>query len=153
VCCVSRSSASTHRAPPFAWRHYLYAAMATTLLTAFILCAVLFPFFSRDRGTASAGATQLPRVYSYEVVRELAHDPHAFTQGLQYDVHNGREVFWESTGLYGQSEMREVSTHCLPAERHTVDTVWLLCNSALLCRRVLSMVQARHADCANGHPS
>jgi glutaminyl-peptide cyclotransferase len=38
------------------------------------------------------------------VVKELPHDPKAFTQGLL--VHRGR--FYESTGLYGQSSLREV---------------------------------------------
>ena len=47
-------------------------------------------------------------MYTYEIVRELHHDAHAFTEGMEYDVYEGREVFWESTGLYGKSEVREV---------------------------------------------
>jgi glutaminyl-peptide cyclotransferase len=39
-----------------------------------------------------------------EVVAVLPHDPDAFTQGLVYD--DGR--FYESTGLYGRSDVREV---------------------------------------------
>lgn len=41
----------------------------------------------------------------YRVVRKLPHDPGAFTQGLLH--HQGR--FYESTGLYGQSSLREVN--------------------------------------------
>ncbi len=40
-----------------------------------------------------------------EVVRTLPHDPNAFTQGLVFD--GGR--FFESTGRYGRSDLREVS--------------------------------------------
>lgn len=41
---------------------------------------------------------------AYRVLRTLPHDPAAFTQGLIF--HNGR--FLESTGLYGESTLREV---------------------------------------------
>jgi glutamine cyclotransferase len=40
----------------------------------------------------------------YEILRTLPHDPSAFTQGLLY--RNGS--LFESTGLYGQSSLREV---------------------------------------------
>jgi glutamine cyclotransferase len=58
---------------------------------------------------ASAGAT-LPQaaagpvIYTYQVVNTFAHDPRAFTQGLVF--HDGKLL--ESTGLYGQSSLREV---------------------------------------------
>jgi glutamine cyclotransferase len=42
---------------------------------------------------------------SAEVVGTRPHDPSAYTQGLQ--LHEGR--LWESTGLYGQSTVREVN--------------------------------------------
>lgn len=42
--------------------------------------------------------------YTYEIVRGYPHDPGAFTQGLVY--HQG--VFYESTGLNGQSSLRKV---------------------------------------------
>ena len=42
--------------------------------------------------------------YTYEVIRAYPHDPSAFTQGLVYT--NGR--LFESTGLNGQSTLREV---------------------------------------------
>lgn len=47
-------------------------------------------------------------MYTYEIVRELQHDPTAFTQGLEFSVYKGRDVFWESTGNYGKSQVREV---------------------------------------------
>lgn len=50
---------------------------------------------------SSAWATE---TLSYRVVNRYPHDPAAFTQGLIYD--NG--VFYESTGLYGQSSLRKV---------------------------------------------
>lgn len=40
----------------------------------------------------------------YTLLRTLPHDPEAFTQGLLY--HRG--LFYESTGLYGHSTLREV---------------------------------------------
>ena len=45
-----------------------------------------------------------PPTYSYRVKNRFAHDPTAFTQGLI--VSDGR--LYESTGLYGQSSLREV---------------------------------------------
>lgn len=40
----------------------------------------------------------------YELLRTLPHDPGAYTQGLL--IHGG--VFYESTGQYGESEVRQV---------------------------------------------
>lgn len=39
-----------------------------------------------------------------DVLKIFPHDPKAFTQG--FEIHDG--VFWESTGLYGQSTMRTI---------------------------------------------
>ncbi|MBG0771062.1 MAG: glutaminyl-peptide cyclotransferase [Anaerolineaceae bacterium] len=41
---------------------------------------------------------------TYEVVQSFPHDPQAFTQGLIYE----EGTFYESTGLYGQSSLRQV---------------------------------------------
>lgn len=46
-----------------------------------------------------------PEIISWALKRELPHDPTAFTQGLE--VLDGR-YFLESTGQYGQSEIRKV---------------------------------------------
>lgn len=52
------------------------------------------------------GVTIPPRVvnYGFEVIKVYPHDPGAFTQGLLY--HNG--YLYESTGLNGQSSLRQV---------------------------------------------
>lgn len=44
--------------------------------------------------------------FAVEVVKSTPHDPGAFLQGLEYDAARG--VFFESTGLYGQSTLRRV---------------------------------------------
>lgn len=51
---------------------------------------------------ATAAAPRAPRV-TPRVVGSVPHDPQAFTQGLVW--HDGR--IYESTGLYGQSDVRE----------------------------------------------
>lgn len=53
------------------------------------------------------GPAEGPRadpVYRPEILERRPHDPEAFTQGLLIDG----EVWLESTGLYGRSELREV---------------------------------------------
>lgn len=55
--------------------------------------------------TACGAATYAePPVYGFRVINRYAHDPGAFTQGL---VMSEGQLF-ESTGLYGQSSLREV---------------------------------------------
>jgi glutamine cyclotransferase len=49
-------------------------------------------------------AAQGPQVYGYKVLNTYPHDPQAFTEGLIF--HNG--TLYESTGLYGQSSLRQV---------------------------------------------
>lgn len=58
--------------------------------------------------------TGQPTLLVAEIKAAYPHDARAFTQGLEYDERNcdgqGKctEIFWESTGLYGQSSVREV---------------------------------------------
>lgn len=59
--------------------------------------------------TIPATATPVPTVappanYTYRIVNTYPHDPDAFTQGLVYD--DG--VFYEGTGRWGESTLREV---------------------------------------------
>lgn len=54
--------------------------------------------------TSAAGQQAAPVLYGYEVLATYPHDPGAFTQGLVY--HEG--VLFESTGLRGESTLREV---------------------------------------------
>jgi glutamine cyclotransferase len=53
---------------------------------------------------ADAGAATKPANYAYEVIKSWSHDRRAYTQGLL--VYG--ESFLESTGLNGQSSLREV---------------------------------------------
>ncbi len=45
-----------------------------------------------------------PTVYTYKVINRYPHDPHAFTQGLEF--YKGQ--LYEGTGRYGISELRKV---------------------------------------------
>lgn len=51
-------------------------------------------------------ATTIPR-YTYQIINRYPHDPNAFTQGLVYE--DG--IFYEGTGLYGQSSLRRVNAN------------------------------------------
>lgn len=53
---------------------------------------------------AASPALRTPPDYTFEVVNVYPHDPQAFTQGLVID--DGR--WFEGTGLYGRSSIREV---------------------------------------------
>jgi len=46
----------------------------------------------------------LPQKYTFNIVNEYPHDIEAFTQGLYYE----KDILYEGTGLYGQSDMRKV---------------------------------------------
>ena len=48
-----------------------------------------------------------PVTFTYEIVAEYPHDPNAFTQGLLFDP--ATDTLLESTGMYGDSELREVN--------------------------------------------
>ncbi len=52
----------------------------------------------------TSACTRAPETLTAKIIASRPHDPSAYTQGLQW--HNGR--LWESTGLYGQSSVREV---------------------------------------------
>ncbi len=56
------------------------------------------------RGEPAGASDHAPTWFDYEVVNEFPHDPRAFTQGLLF--RDG--YFYESTGLYGQSDLRLV---------------------------------------------
>ncbi|MDB4914972.1 MAG: Glutamine cyclotransferase, partial [Gemmatimonadetes bacterium] len=54
--------------------------------------------------TAACGADASPQSTAYEVTGRFQHDPTAYTQGLLW----ADSVLYESTGLYGYSELRRV---------------------------------------------
>jgi glutamine cyclotransferase len=56
-------------------------------------------------GTGQTSLSATPKVVSFDVVRELPHDPLAFTQGLEIWEPG---YFLETTGMYGKSELRKV---------------------------------------------
>jgi glutaminyl-peptide cyclotransferase len=53
---------------------------------------------------AASPAPEPAKCYGYRIVHEYPHDPQAFTQGLAMAA----GVLYESTGLYGHSELRRV---------------------------------------------
>lgn len=84
------------------------SAVAAALVTALTASLALGGVFTRDvaaqaAAPAAAPAGQLP-LWGYTVVRTYPHDPQAFTQGLQFV--DG--IFYEGTGLNGQSTIRKV---------------------------------------------
>jgi glutaminyl-peptide cyclotransferase len=74
-------------------------ARARAALRRVLLAATAFGLLA----TGGCGAQGVERLVP-EVVRAVPHDPDAFTQGLLYT--DGR--FYESTGRYGRSDLREV---------------------------------------------
>lgn len=71
------------------WRHA--SIIGTAALT---LCTMLF----------TPPVLGAPLQWSYRIMNAFPHDPDAYTQGLLY--HNG--MLYESTGLYGHSQLRRV---------------------------------------------
>ncbi|KAL6757368.1 glutamine cyclotransferase-domain-containing protein [Haematococcus lacustris] len=90
-------------------------AMALTCIA--LMLGTLLLLGQRNAGVTAEdpqqSSTFCPAVLGYRVVQEFNHDPNAFTQGLEYDSQcdnrgNCTDIFWESTGLYGQSTVRKV---------------------------------------------
>jgi len=90
-------------------RRYLLAAGGAVLAAGLAWAGGAF------NGWASQARSE-PKVYGFRVVRVYDHDPKAFTQGLLWS--NGS--LFESTGLYGKSEVRELR---LNDEQGTADVV------------------------------
>ena len=87
-------------------------AIVVTVLAIAGVVALLAGPLRVGRGTEAPQPTAAPptpaaaaRVYQHRVVRTYPHDRKAFTQGLVY--RDG--VFYESTGLYGESSLRKVA--------------------------------------------
>ena len=72
--------------------------MATTRLT--IIALVIFS------ATIFISPTTASNSFTYNLIKSVDHDPQAFTQGLEIDG----GIMYESTGLYGHSQLREIST-------------------------------------------
>lgn len=69
-----------------------------------LLLMAVFAIASGCRSQHASAGNQQPQWYDYEVVNVFPHDPRAFTQGLLF--RDG--YFFESTGLYGESDLRRV---------------------------------------------
>ncbi|MSU22337.1 MAG: glutaminyl-peptide cyclotransferase [Opitutus sp.] len=77
-------------------------ALLLTALLALAACAK--PAVERSPSVPPSPATAAPTRYTYEVIATWPHDRTAFTQGLVFRAGG----FVESTGLNGQSSLREV---------------------------------------------
>jgi glutaminyl-peptide cyclotransferase len=92
---------------PF-WGAARYSVRGTCVASA-LLCAVVTLWLARPAHTHAGagfaqGAAQTVPVLQIEVVKTYPHDPHAFTQGLEY----WDGFLYESTGETGQSSVRKV---------------------------------------------
>ncbi|KAL6781922.1 hypothetical protein ACKKBF_B09965 [Auxenochlorella protothecoides x Auxenochlorella symbiontica] len=99
-----------------AWR--ITRRATTVLMVAGLLIPLAYHFLvgaglPRPASAAPAAHSAAPQVFRYRIVSEHWHDPKAFTQGLEYGrtcskEGNCTDFFWESTGMYGESEVRQV---------------------------------------------
>lgn len=69
-----------------------------------VLCAAVLV----GAGCADAQAGPAAEALTISVVGEVPHDPTAFTQGLELVSGAGSAVLYESTGLEGRSQLREL---------------------------------------------
>lgn len=81
------------------------AAAATAVAYAAFVATQGTPLPTVPPTTTPPPTTAPPAQYTYRIVNTFPHDPEAFTQGLVY--HDG--VFYEGTGLWGESTLREVA--------------------------------------------
>ena len=72
----------------------------------------------------AAGTASSPKLYTFKLLAEFDHDPNAFTQGLLCSEKPDCETFYESTGLYGQTSVREVvrSTGAVLRKQDDIDS-------------------------------
>jgi len=85
------------------WRFYIWLALWSSLFTSGVVGAETNAAPSAAPVAAAKAAPPEVVSYGYQVVKSYPHDPQAFTQGLVF--HDGKLL--ESTGLYGQSSLRE----------------------------------------------
>jgi len=67
------------------------------------IALISMPLWEGDRETQFTEQSPVP-VYGYKIINIYPHDKAAYTQGLVYDGQN----LYESTGLYGNSTVRQV---------------------------------------------
>jgi glutamine cyclotransferase len=90
---------------PWIFRRFANLAAGTLgfSLTACV-CAHLTGGATRERAETLQGTEQSIPVLTTEILKKYSHDPHAFTQGLEYF----EGFLYESTGETGQSSVRKV---------------------------------------------
>lgn len=96
----SSFNSNSNSSSSFKTRHVV---VLVSFLSAVAVIALSLNTWSSFRSDGRAVLSH--QVYSYEVVNVFPHDPNAFTQGLLY---GGNDTLLESTGLNGQSSVREV---------------------------------------------
>lgn len=80
--------------------------MGNRLITSLVLSLLIIPTGNLALAAGDLGpAADRPITYSYRIINRLPHDPQAFTQGLVYK--DG--YFYEGTGLYSRSSLRQVN--------------------------------------------
>ncbi|QRN84399.1 glutaminyl-peptide cyclotransferase [Chloroflexota bacterium] len=84
-----------------------YTSLWPLILAVIVIAGLsIFSLWKWVESRADEGAIPREMTFqmTYEVIQSYPHDPAAFTQGLIYE--DG--VFYESTGLYGESSLRKV---------------------------------------------
>lgn len=87
--------------------------------------------FNPDKAVAAPipppGKKGSPKLFTYHIIQEYSHDHKAFTQGLECSKEKPDcETFYESTGLYGHTEVREVErvTGTVLRRQSNIDKKW-----------------------------
>ncbi|MEO5761146.1 MAG: glutaminyl-peptide cyclotransferase [Vicinamibacteria bacterium] len=98
---------------------------------------IAFPGFAID---AKVQAVKTPR-FSFKVVKAFPHDPTAFTQGLVF----AEGVFYESTGLSGQSTLRKVTPETgAVLQKISIDPKYFAEGLALVGNELLQITWKEH---------
>lgn len=86
----------------------------TTVLTAAVLLLCVYNYSAivqmagvSNHSVSGASSSGPPKLYTYTIINEYEHDAAAFTQGLSC-ANADCTIFHESTGLYGETSIREV---------------------------------------------
>jgi glutamine cyclotransferase len=82
-----------------------FTTLTAILIVIFLasLALISTTLWEEDRQTQGTEQSAV-HVYSYKIITVYPHDKAAYTQGLVYDG----QILYESTGLYGNSTVREV---------------------------------------------
>lgn len=77
--------------------------------------------YKSNRSTIRVFSKNEPKTLSYELINTFPHDVNAYTQGLKVVG----DIFYESTGLYGESDIRKVDIETGKVlEQHEIDPIF-----------------------------